>query len=183
MLRLGTTVNARQTIDISGRIIAPGFIDIHTHTYDPVNRADVWEGEDNQRYFAPNFVSQGVTTVVSNECGYGTTDIALQRNNLTDNGTGPNVIQLIGHNSVRRTVMSPVHERASGYSPMWYVPSQDKSDPPSMIDNLLELIEVGERTNGRIIVTHIKARGYDFWGGSSSIIRLISDARDRGVDI
>jgi len=52
-----------------------------------------------------------------------------------------------------------------------------------MIDNVLELIEVGERTNGRIIVTHIKARGYDFWGGSGSIINLISDARDRGVDI
>lgn len=244
VLRPGTQVQAVRTIDISGRIIAPGFIDIHTHSYDSVQRADVWEGEDAQRYFAPNFISQGVTTVVSNECGYGPTDIGMQRDILTEKGTGPNVILLIGHNSVRRAVMSPdheraataeelsemrnmvrqamedgafglssgleyvpaiwsttdelvalmdeivplggffqAHERASGYSPMWYVPSQDEPDPPSMIDNVLELIEVGERTGGRIIVTHIKARGYDFWGGSRSIINLISDARARGVDI
>ncbi len=244
VLPRGKASRAGQVIDISGRIIAPGFIDIHTHTYDDVPGDEAWEGEDAQRYFAPNFVSQGVTTVVSNECGYGTTDIGMQRSILTTEGTGPNVILLIGHNAVRRAVMSPDHERAatleeitemramvrqamedgafgmssgleyvpaiwsttdelvalveeivpyggffqahersSGYTPMWYVPSQDEPDPPSMIDNVLELIEVGERTNGRIIVTHVKARGYDFWGGSGSIINLISDARDRGVDI
>ena len=244
VLRPGSAVGADRVIDITGRIIAPGFIDIHTHSYDRVTNDTVWEGEDAQRYFAPNFVSQGVTTVVSNECGYGTTDIGLQKRILTEKGIGPNAILLIGHNSVRRAVMRndyqraatddeivemraivrqamedgafgmssgleyvpaiwsttdevvalvneivpysgffQAHERSSGYSPMWYVPSQDEPDPPSMIDNILELIEVGERTNGRVIATHIKARGYDFWGGSRSIINLLSDARERGVDI
>ncbi len=244
VLRPGSLIDADRVIDITGRIIAPGFIDIHTHSYDAVRNFDSWVDENTPRFFAPNFISQGVTTVVSNECGYGTTDIKMQRNVLTNMGTGPNVILLIGHNSVRRAVMSPdherpatdeeitemramvrqamedgafgmssgleyvpaiwsttdelvalmdeivpyggffqAHERASGYSPMWYVPSQDEPDPPSMIDNVLELIEVGERTSGRVIVTHIKARGYDFWGGSRSIINLISDARGRGVDI
>ena len=244
VLRPGSRIDADRVLDITGRIIAPGFIDIHTHSYDAVRNFDSWVDEDAPRFFAPNFISQGVTTVVSNECGYGPTDIGMQRNVLTNMGTGPNVILLIGHNSVRRAVMSPdheraataeelsemknmvrqamedgafgmssgleyvpaiwsttdelvalmdeivpyggffqAHERASGYSPMWYVPSQDEPDPPSMIDNVLELIEVGERTGGRIIVTHIKARGYDFWGGSRSIINLISDARARGVDI
>jgi len=75
------------------------------------------------------------------------------------------------------------HERASGLSPMWYVPSQDEPGPPNMLENILELIEVSEHTGGRVVAVHIKARGVDFWGASQAIIQHINKARDRGVDI
>src|SRR6188472_152479 len=50
---------ARRTLDASGRIVAPGFIDAHTH--------------DDQALLAqPDMsfkISQGVTTVVAGNCG------------------------------------------------------------------------------------------------------------------
>jgi N-acyl-D-aspartate/D-glutamate deacylase len=75
------------------------------------------------------------------------------------------------------------HERSAGLTPMWYVPSQDEPGPPTMIENIQDLIEISEKTGGRVVAAHIKARGADFWGASAVIIRLINEARTRGVDI
>jgi N-acyl-D-amino-acid deacylase len=242
--RLKNKAKAERTINIEGKIISPGFIDIHTHAYDRVDSEKVWTGENEKRYCAPNFVSQGVTTLVSNHCGTSPLSIKKQKDVLTQRGIGPNALLLIGHNTVRRYVMkddfrraatqeeirqmqklirkameegaaglssgleySPsiwstvdevaalveeivpfggiflAHERASGLSPMWYVPSQDEPGPPNMLENIVELIEVGKRTGATVVAAHIKARGADFWGGSRAIIRLINEARDQGVDI
>jgi N-acyl-D-amino-acid deacylase len=76
-----------------------------------------------------------------------------------------------------------VHERASGVDPMWFVPSQDNSNPPNMIDNIRELIEVSDRTGITVVATHIKARGTDFWGSGEEMVSLINKARERGVPI
>jgi len=92
-LRSNLAVEARQTIDASGRILAPGFIDIHTHAERGLRtlpRAD-------------NFVLDGVTTVVGGNCGGSETNIAEWSRGLTD--LGINVATLVGHNSVRREVM------------------------------------------------------------------------------
>jgi len=70
---------ARAVIDIKGKIIAPGFIDIHCHAYDRVADEKVWTGKNEERFFAPNFVSQGVTTLVSNQCGYSPLSIGKKK--------------------------------------------------------------------------------------------------------
>ncbi len=236
--------DAARTIDATGKIVAPGFIDIHTHTYDNVTGDKTWSGADDARYGAPNYVTQGVTTVVSNSCGYGPVDLGDQMAALEKRGTGVNVMLLIGHNAVRREVMKDdhkrpataeetarmaalvrramergawglstgleyvpaiwstkdevaalarelapfdgvlmAHERSSGLTPMWYVPSQDPPGPPTMIENIQELIDVSEATGARVVASHIKARGADFWGASAVLIRMIEEARARGVDI
>ncbi|MCP4726649.1 MAG: amidohydrolase family protein, partial [bacterium] len=243
---LEDNTSAGRTIDAEGKTIVPGFIDIHDHAYDAVRDQRSWTRReiDDKRFFAPNFISQGITTVVSNQCGHGPTDIAAQRNALTDHGIGPNAMLMIGHNNVRSRVMGRdarrpatpdeikemrvlikkamddgasgmstgleyvparwstteeiieltkevvpyggvyiAHERASGQDPMWYIPSQHEPGPPTMLDNVVEIIEVSEKTGVKAVVTHIKVKGANYWGSSKAVINLIERARARGVDV
>ena len=52
-------MQGRQTIDAEDLVIAPGFIDIHTHA----------DRNILQRPYAVNYVTQGVTTVAGGNCG------------------------------------------------------------------------------------------------------------------
>ena len=54
---------ADKIIDVSGRCIAPGFIDAHSHNDWFVAR------QDNPRFFSP-FIQQGITTQVTGNCGF-----------------------------------------------------------------------------------------------------------------
>lgn len=90
--------DAFRVIDADGRILAPGFIDVHTHVEASPGRAGL---ENMPR--ADNYVLDGVTTIVTGNCGSSETDIAAWRGRLQ--GLGINVATLIGHNSVRRVVM------------------------------------------------------------------------------
>jgi N-acyl-D-amino-acid deacylase len=55
--------------------------------------------------------------------------------------------------------------------------------PPSLIDAVRETIEIGERTGATVVASHIKAKGANYWGASAVVIRLIEDARSRGVSV
>ena len=52
-----------RVIDGKGLIVAPGFIDLHTHSDSGLTRAAT---RDNL-----NYLRQGVTTVVTGNCGFG----------------------------------------------------------------------------------------------------------------
>jgi len=91
-------IDASQTIDAGGRVLAPGFIDVHTHVESSGSRDGL------QRLpRADNYLLDGVTTIITGNCGGSEIDIAAWNNSLQ--GLGINVATLIGHNSVRRTVM------------------------------------------------------------------------------
>ncbi|MBI4540077.1 MAG: amidohydrolase family protein, partial [Gemmatimonadetes bacterium] len=100
---------AARTIDARGRVVAPGFIDIHSHA----DGEDGLDSENARRRAAPNLVTQGVTTVVVNPDGGGPPSIAKQRAGMEANGIGPNAILMVGHNTVRRAVMGDDHRRAA----------------------------------------------------------------------
>jgi N-acyl-D-amino-acid deacylase len=75
------------------------------------------------------------------------------------------------------------HERSEGSDPLWYVPSQDGPGPVTLLDAVRETIEIGEKTGARVVASHIKAKGANYWGSSAAAISLIERARERGVDV
>jgi N-acyl-D-aspartate/D-glutamate deacylase len=86
-----------RVIDCTGLVVAPGFIDLHTHSDLPLQAAAT---RDNL-----NYLTQGVTTVVTGNCGSGPVDVAAYFKKLEEGGIGSNVIHQVPHNNVRERVM------------------------------------------------------------------------------
>lgn len=88
---------ATRVVDARGLVVAPGFIDPHTHTDGDVR--------DPLRRGLAGYLLQGVTTVVIGNDGGGPVDVGAARAALERSGAGVNVIYLVGQGSVRRAVM------------------------------------------------------------------------------
>ena len=97
---------AARVIDAADRLITPGFIDVHSHAGEGLNREQLRQGQP--------LIAQGVTTAVVNPDGGGPVDLAAQRAELEKGGLGPNVALLIGHGSVRRAVMGSANRAPTG---------------------------------------------------------------------
>src|SRR5262245_15222088 len=69
-----TAATATRVIDAQDRIVAPGFIDVHSHAADGLRNATLHQAQP--------IVAQGVTTVVVNPDGGGPIDLAAQRTAL-----------------------------------------------------------------------------------------------------
>jgi N-acyl-D-amino-acid deacylase len=94
---------ADRTIDAGDRVVTPGFIDVHTHI----------EGDIEKVPRADNFLLDGVTTVVTGNCGGSRLNLAEWFRDLEKLGTGINVASLVGHNTVRSEVMGTANRAAT----------------------------------------------------------------------
>ncbi len=93
------TYRAAKVIDARGMIVAPGFIDPHTHVGGDL------ASDDGQTRLVPAFLMQGVTTAVIGNDGGGERDVAGVLGRWRTRPVGINYATFVGFGSVRRAVV------------------------------------------------------------------------------
>ncbi len=208
---------ATRVIDAAGKVVAPGFIDIHTHA-----RRGIFEVPT-----ADNYVRQGVTTLMEGPDGSSPLPIKPFLDRLSATHITPNFGTFVGQGTVRDEVLGPVNRKATAdeiekmrglvrqgmqdgafglSSGLFYVPgtftptaevvelakvagkmggiyiSHMRDEASGVLDSVRETIEIGEKGGLPTQVTHHKIIGKANWGKSADTLKLIDEARARGVD-
>ena len=92
-----------KTIDAKNMVVSPGFIDVHAHI----------EGGVFEKPTADNYIYDGVTSVVTGNCGGAADDIAVFLKKIDNTTTSINVATLAGHNTIRRLGMGLDNRKAT----------------------------------------------------------------------
>jgi N-acyl-D-amino-acid deacylase len=184
-------VSAARTINAGEQVLAPGFIDVHSHAAESLTR-------ESLRGAAP-MIAQGVTSIVVNPDGGGPVDLAAQRATLEAGGLGVNVALLVGHGSVRRAVMgiaprqptaeeltrmeqlvrSALDAGAFGLSSgLFYIPGRY-----AKTEELIALARVAAERGG-VYTSHVRDEG-DYGAGVAAavdeVIRIAEQGGVRGI--
>jgi N-acyl-D-amino-acid deacylase len=88
---------ANAVVDATGLYVAPGFIDVHSHAAEGLDRPELQA--------AGPIVAEGVTTLVLNPDGGGPWPLSEQRTRYETHGIGVNVALMVGEGTVREEVM------------------------------------------------------------------------------
>lgn len=96
-------IRAARVIDAKRNIVAPGFIDVHAHI-----ELGLFETPTTD-----NYILDGVTTVITGNCGGSADSLKDFFNQIDNTRTSINVASLVGHNTVRRQVMGLANRAAS----------------------------------------------------------------------
>ena len=94
---------ATRTIDAKGLIVAPGFIDVHTHL----------EEDESKDPTAQSFIYDGVTTCITGNCGSSNVDIGRYLQWIDSLKLSINVATLVGHNDIRKAIMGKANRDAT----------------------------------------------------------------------
>ncbi len=97
------TIRPVKIIDAKQCIVAPGFIDVHTHL----------EGDENKEPEAKNFIYDGVTTCITGNCGSSNVEVGRYLHWVDSLQTSINIGTLIGHNDVRKVVLGRANRDAT----------------------------------------------------------------------
>ncbi len=233
---------ARKTIDASGLAVAPGFIDIKTHSDFtlPINPK------------AESKVRQGVTTEIIGHCGFSVAPclsgkVELLKDYLSPSApwtpfrelsfpqyldtfpaTSVNAGMLVGHNTLRLMVMGMADRAptkpeldamlslledglkagALGMSSGLFTPPGSYARPDEMhafgrllkkynaayfthlrdesnkvLEAVDEAIDVAAQCGVHVEIVHFKCSGTDNWGKAATALKMIADARARGLDV
>ncbi|MBL9118112.1 MAG: D-aminoacylase [Verrucomicrobiaceae bacterium] len=175
------TANAT-IIDAAGRFVAPGFIDVHTHSEQICTLPE-----------AENFLRMGVTTIVTGNCGTSKTDVGAFFKEMKETGLALNVATLIGHNSVREKAMGGMFRRepnAAQMAEMKRLVDQAMQDGAvglstgliylpgtfAKTDEIVELAKVSA-AHGGIYASHIRSESYRIFGAIDEFLTIAREAK------
>jgi dihydroorotase/N-acyl-D-amino-acid deacylase len=209
---------ARREIDVADRVIAPGFIDVHSH-----GGGGIFEVPT-----ADNYVHQGVTTLIAGPDGSSALPIGPWLDSLAALPRTVNMGTMVGQGTIRSRVMGSVNRRATPeeldrmralaeeamrdgafglstglfYVPGTFTPTEEvielarvvgrlggihkshmRNEAAGVVESVRETIRIGEEGGLPTQVTHHKVIGPGYWGASAETLRLIDEARARGVDV
>jgi N-acyl-D-amino-acid deacylase len=88
-------VRGEQVVDAQGLVLAPGFIDIHNHSAEGLDKDPLAETQ----------ISQGITTVILGPDGFSPWPMGAWMNTRRKESAALNVATLFGHSTVRSKVM------------------------------------------------------------------------------
>lgn len=233
---------AKETLDVSGLAITPGFIDTHSH-------ADLAHFKD---YPMLSKVAQGVTMELVGNCGtsvmpalgdrldqinqhlkakkgrdsfLSVTDYAREGN---EKGACMNYGTLIGHSNLRLAVMGFVNRDPSPkemeemtalldremqrgafgmslgliYPPSAFCKTWElvelakviakydgilavhmRNEGPKIFEAVQEMVDIAEQSGVHVQISHLKLAGKPQWGKHPQLLKMITDARARGLNI
>lgn len=209
---------AKRVINAHGLVVAPGFIDPHTHALRGI-------------FEVPNAESallQGVTTLTEGNDGSSPYPIDRHYADIDNLRISPNWAVFVGQGTIRQRVIGfglrkatpdemermkqmvrdAMEQGALGISTgLFYVPgsftsteevielskvaaeyngiyiSHIREEAAQLIDSVQETIRIGEEANIPVQITHHKVIGVENWGASIESLRLVDEARKRGVDV
>jgi N-acyl-D-amino-acid deacylase len=87
---------AKRIVNADGLYVSPGFIDLHSHA----------DRNIRTNPGAENYLHQGVTTILTGNCGSSPVDLNSYFQSVNESGLSLNMGLLIGHNAVRAEVMN-----------------------------------------------------------------------------
>jgi N-acyl-D-amino-acid deacylase len=207
-----------EVLDAKGLVLAPGFIDIHNHSTDELQKDPLAESQ----------ISQGITTLVVGADGDSPWPLIGWVRAIQKNPASLNVGIFAGHATIREQVMGKDFKRPStpeeirqmenlvgqamnqealglssgleyeigSYSEtkelvamakvaaqrggIYMTHIRDEAD--KAFEALDEEISIGEQARIPIEHSHIKLGTVGVWGKAPQYIKIIEDARKRGVD-
>ncbi|MDA1080362.1 MAG: D-aminoacylase [Gemmatimonadetes bacterium] len=172
---------AKRVIDVKGHVVAPGFIDMHAHL-EPL--LDMPDAESSAR--------QGITLSLGGPDGGGPWPFGAYLDSASRSGLGINVAFLVGHNTIRRTVMGTANrapttaeltrmkamvaqgmrEGAFGISTgLRYVPGFY-----ARLDEVVELSKVAAASGG-IYTSHLREEGLGLIEGVAEALEIGRQAK------
>jgi N-acyl-D-amino-acid deacylase len=183
IVSISRKLKGKKEIDASGLVVAPGFINVHSHA------TDIGKGG------VELYIRDGITTEISGNCGiFDFVDFSEFEKDAAKNGLISNIATYVGHNSLRQAVGVPDNRTPAGEAQLADMINhvrQSMKDgalgvsfgpfygPGATYDEMLALAKVAAEYGG-CSASHVR-EGYTVADAVNSVNEGVRTAREAGV--